>query len=76
MSRRLMTCLAALAIGALAACTEKPQTASHKADAPPSSGAVASFTAPGWKAGDAASWEKQISTRAQGQNDYARINGQ
>ena len=26
----------------------------------------------GWKAGDRASWEEQLRSRAQGQNDYAK----
>ncbi len=57
----------------LSACGEKAQTASaRKADAPPSEGAVAAFMAPGWKPGDATSWEAQMKKRAEGQNEYSR----
>ena len=58
---------------ALAACGEKPQTSgTRKADAAPSQGAVAAYSAPGWKAGDATSWEAQIKKRSDGQNEYTR----
>ena len=63
----------------LAACGEKPQTAgTRKADVDPSQGAAAgadpAYTAAGWKAGDATSWETQLKARAQnGQNEYSRI---
>ena len=69
-------CLAALA--ALAACTEKPQVASAKVDSAPTYAGtgVASFTAAGWKPGDATSWEEQLRTRTQtGQNEYVRSGG-
>ncbi len=57
----------------LSACMEKPQVANaRKADVSPSAGAAPAFTAPGWKQGDAASWEQQIKSRAQGQNEYQR----
>lgn len=59
----------------LAACGEKPQqgtsTGSHTeawkgSDHP-------AFNAPGWKASDQAAWDKQLRTRAQNQNEYARV---
>jgi len=57
----------------LAACGEKPQTATHrKADGHAYDGTTDGFAAAGWKAGDAASWEQQIRNRAQGQNEYSR----
>ena len=57
----------------LAGCGEKAQTAgARKSDTAPSQGAVASFTAPGWKQGDATSWETQMKNRAQSQNEYSR----
>jgi len=60
----------------LAACGEKVQTAgSRKADAKAWSGAQDPFVAPGWKAGDQASWEEQMRVRAQGQNEYSRAAG-
>jgi hypothetical protein len=64
--------LLSLSLG-LAACGEKPQTASHrKADGHPSDGPVSAYTAGTWKAGDAAGWDAQMRTRAQGQNEYSR----
>ena len=66
-------CLLALAC-TVAACGEKPQTAAgpRKTDTHAFEGAAPSFTASGWKAGDVASWEQQMKTRAQGQNEYSR----
>ena len=64
---------ASAAVVALAACGEKPQTSgTRKADAAPSTGAVAAYTASGWKAGDATSWEAQMKKRSEGQNEYTR----
>ncbi len=64
--------LAALSL-ALAACGDKPQTAgAKKDDAAPWSGAQAAYQDKNWKAGDQASWEAQMRTRAQGQNEYVR----
>ena len=66
---------AALVMGAVsvAACGEKPQTAgTRKVDVSPTQGAVAAYTAPGWKAGDATSWEAQMKRRSEGQNEYTR----
>jgi hypothetical protein len=64
---------AALLSGALSACGERAQTASHrKADGLPSSGPASPFTAGTWKAGDAVAWDAQMRTRAQGQNEYSR----
>ncbi len=71
--QRPWACGLVLACVLLSACGEKAQTASgRKADAAPSEGAVAAFTAPGWKPGDATSWEAQMKKRAEGQNEYSR----
>lgn len=67
--------LTALGLGlALGGCAEKPQTAgSKKVDAKAYAGSSdATFTAPGWKPGDEASWEQQIKARNQAQNEYTR----
>jgi hypothetical protein len=66
----------AMVVG-LSACGEKAQTATvRKLDVAPSQGgsatAQAAYAAPGWKAGDATSWETQIKKRAEGQNEYTR----
>jgi hypothetical protein len=66
-----------VAAAALAACTEKPQTASaRKSDSKAWEGAAGGFVAPGWKVGDEASWEAQMRHRAQSQNEYARAAAQ
>jgi hypothetical protein len=65
--------LATLLTLGLAACGEKPQTASHrKADGHSSDGPATAYTAGTWKAGDAVGWDAQMRTRAQGQNEYSR----
>ena len=66
--------IAALALGTLTACGEKPQTgAGIRSDAVPYAGTGSNFTEPGWKAGDKASWEVQLKARQQyGQNEYTR----
>jgi hypothetical protein len=69
----MMRAAVALALaGGLVACGEKPQTLGSKSDVPAYKGTGSNFTAPGWKAGDATSWEQQLKTRTQGQNDYAK----
>ena len=68
------TSILLVAVVALVGCGEKAQTAgTRKADAGPYQGAAAAFTANGWKAGDATSWEAQMKIRAQrGQDEYTR----
>jgi hypothetical protein len=66
-----------LALVALTACGDKQQTAETPSkDAAPYSGTgVASFTAPGWKAGDKTAWEQQLKARMQNsQNEYSKTN--
>jgi hypothetical protein len=60
----------------LGACGEKPQAATtKKSDAAPSAGSVKpGYTASGWNAGDATSWETQLKRRAEGQNEHSRLN--
>lgn len=63
------------ALFALAACSEKPQTAgTPKSDIAPMMGTgVASYTVSGWTAGDKTSWESALKARQQlGQNEYSR----
>jgi hypothetical protein len=67
--------LAAVAGLVMTGCGEKPQTAGNmprKADTKPYGGTNNAYQAPGWKSGDARSWEEQLKTRAQAQDDYAR----
>jgi len=67
-----------LALLALAACGERKQTAGgdtpgRRGDAPSWAGPAGSdFVAPGWKVGDATSWDNQMRARSQGQNEYSR----
>ena len=73
MRNAVIPCVVLASVLALAACGEKPQTASHrKSDAVASQGADPAYTAGNWKAGDAAAWEAQIKRRNQGQNEYSR----
>ena len=66
---------AAVALAALTACGEKPQTgAGIRSDAALHAGTGSNFMQPGWKAGDKASWEAQLKARQQNtQNEYPRI---
>ena len=75
MSNRLLPICCVLALAAaLAACTEKPQTATkRKLDAKAWQGADDPYVAAGWKVGDQASWEEQMRARAQSQNEYAKV---
>lgn len=68
-----LTVWVSLALGATA-CTEKPQIAGSKVVGTPAfQGAADPYVVPGWKVGDATSWDKQLATRAQNQNEYERI---
>jgi len=67
---------AAVALFALAGCTEKPQTlgSNAKVDAAAYQGTGAAFTATGWKPGEKVSWEQQLKTRTMnGQNEYTKV---
>ena len=68
------TLVAAVALVALTACGEKPQTgAGIRSDAALHAGTGSNFMQPGWKAGDKAGWEAQLKARQlYGQNEYTR----
>ena len=72
--RVIVYCTSLALLVGLAACTEKPQTLTpRKADTTASQGTGTQFMAPGWKAGDQASWEEEMRARTQrGQNEYSR----
>ncbi len=72
--RLAMISAAMVGLTALAGCGEKPQgMGGVKSDTAPYQGTgVAAFTLTGWKAGDKTSWEQQLKTRAQAQNDHAK----
>ncbi len=70
--KRLAYPILCTALMALAACTEKPQTAgAGQLDQPAYRGSGSNFTASDWTPGDRTSWEQQLKVRAQrGQNEY------
>jgi hypothetical protein len=71
--RLAMISAAMVGLTALAGCGEKPQgMGGVKSDTAPYQGTGMAYTVPGWKAGDKTSWEQQLKTRAQAQNDHAR----
>ena len=73
MSRCIVPAAVMAAIVGLAACTEKPQTAAtRKPDTKVWEVTDNAFNAPGWKSGDKVSWEEQMRSRAQAQNEYAK----
>ncbi len=76
MKRLLVLVPVVAGLAGLAACGEKPQTMGGvKSDVAPFQGANNQFVAPGWKAGDKASWEQGLKARAQRtQNEYSKIN--
>ncbi|BCN40302.1 lipoprotein [Alicycliphilus denitrificans] len=76
MTKRAWHILGAVGAAAvLAACGEKPQTgAGVQHGAPLYQGTGSQFMAPGWKAGDAGSWQQELKARMQhGQNEYNRV---
>jgi len=79
MSQRFTLSIAAVALTlGLAARGDQPQemnSAGVKQDGAPYTGVGKSqYVQGGWSAGDKASWEQQLKTRAQyGQNDYTRM---
>ena len=75
MQRSILIAAAVAALAGLSACGESSQAlgAKHvKADKPAYTGGQAPYNAAGWNAGERASWEQQIRTRGQGQNEYSR----
>ncbi len=75
--RTLALATALTLVTLVAACGDKAQTASSaykKADTPAYEGVKDSpYMAPGWKAGDKVSWQKQLNERARYQNEYVRV---
>jgi hypothetical protein len=64
------------AVALLAACGDKTQTIGQdiRSDTPAFQGTGKAFAVPGWKQGDKASWEQELKTRTQAQNDYVKVN--
>jgi hypothetical protein len=78
MTRLFMICAVACSSAViLSACGEVDQSKSagrHLPDVEPWQGAKNAFVVQGWQAGDKSSWEKQIHTRQQNQNEYLKTN--
>jgi hypothetical protein len=73
MIRRSVCFAMTAAVVGLGACGETPQTAaSKKSDTQAWQATDSAFVASGWKEGDRSSWEEQLRSRAQAQNDYAK----
>ena len=75
--RRILGCLAlcALTVG-LGACGERPQEGAGRqirGSEPAWQGPATAFTVPGWTVGDRNSWQAQLQTRAQAQNENVRL---
>ena len=69
------TLVMVLLTAALAACGERDQSlaAGKKPDTKPWQAAQTPYTVKTWSAGDKTSWETQMRTRAQTQNEYAKV---
>ena len=78
--RGIWALAAVAALVGLSACTEKPQVAAKGATSVSAHAGVVGaspYVAPGWKPGDATSWDTHIRSRTQsGQNEYVRAGGQ
>ena len=73
--RSLLIAAAVAALAGLSACGEPSQELGArkvKSDRAAFTGGDAQYTASGWSAGERASWEQQLRSRAQGQNEYSR----
>ena len=74
--RRTAFVACAVLLAALAGCGKSPgsDTAAARRGVQPNWDAAANpFVVQGWKSGDRASWEGQLSARAQNQNEYLRV---
>jgi len=66
--------LGLLVLLSVSACTEKPQILdTKKVTVPAYMGAHNGYVEKGWTPGDKTSWEAQLKARAQGQNEYSRV---
>ncbi len=78
MMRILISAACAALLAGRAGCGERDQSKTagntNRSDVAPWQGAKNSYVAQGWKAGDKASWEKQLQTRGQFQNEYLKSN--
>jgi hypothetical protein len=70
--------LTSAALMVLAGCGELDQSTassqSNRNDTPPWQGVKNPYAVQGWTAGDKTSWETQLRTRSQAQNEYVKVN--
>jgi hypothetical protein len=73
---RFLVIAASLAV--MAGCGEFDQSTAESRnypnDTPPWQGTKNPYAEKGWTAGDKASWESQLRTRSQAQNEYVKVN--
>ncbi len=78
MRRRFaMAVASACLVLATAGCGERSQSsqvATRSSAQPEWEAAADPYVVPGWKSGDKASWQDQMTKRAQNQNEYLRMN--
>ncbi len=73
--KRSLALVCALLLAACGGPSGKADPVVSKKAAQPSWDAAADpFVVPGWKSGDKASWQEQMTKRAQNQNEYLRTN--
>lgn len=72
--RRIATVAASACLLTLMGCSQTGTSISRSAQQPPWEAAANPFVVPGWKSGDQASWQQQMTQRAQNQNEYLRTN--
>ena len=70
--------MASVSLVILAGCSEFDQSTAesrnYPSDTPPWQGTKNPYVEQGWTAGDKVSWEKQLRTRIQGQDEYVKVN--
>jgi hypothetical protein len=62
-----------VAASLLVGCNESGMSASNRPDVAPFMGADNGYMTKGWKPGDQASWNAEITKRNQSQSEYSRI---
>jgi len=73
MKRLLLISAAVAVVSQLAACGEKPQTATTRnVDEKVWQASDSPYVAAGYKPGDKAAWDDQLRTRAESQNEYVK----
>jgi hypothetical protein len=74
MIRIALISLSTLLLGACAETSQSQADARKVSDTSPWQGANNSYVAKGWSPGDKVSWDAQLRTRTQHQNEYLKVN--